>query len=164
MAGNSSKPLFIKEDLINNYRPRLIKDTYLDIEAEVVSEEMISTNNVIGMIRGTDPVLKDEYIVVGAHLDHVEPVMGQVCNGADDNASGSSAIIEIAEAFAMNPCRRSIIFIAYTAEEMGLRGSEYFVKSNTVPLNKIKFNLNMDMIGRSDPANEESRAHYVVTQ
>lgn len=163
MAANNSKPLSNKEYLSKNYRPRLLEDTYLDIEAEVLSEEMITTNNVIGMIRGTDPVLKDEYIVIGAHLDHVKPVNGEVCNGADDNASGSAAVMEIAEAIAMNPGRRSVIFITYTAEEMGLHGSEYFVHSKTVPLNKIKFNLNMDMIGRSDQGNEETRAHYVVS-
>lgn len=163
MAGNKSNPLTNKENLINNYKPQLLKDIYLDSNIEVVSEEMITTKNVIGMVRGTDPVLKDEYIVVGAHLDHVNPVMGQVCNGADDNASGSSGVIEIAEAVALNPFKRSVIFVAYTAEEMGLHGSEYFVHSKAVPLDKLKFNLNMDMIGRSGPENEETRAHYVVT-
>ncbi len=163
MAGNKSNPLTNREDLIKNYKPQLLKDTYLDSEIEIVSQEPITTKNVIGMVAGTDPLLKDEYIVVGAHLDHVKPVMGQVCNGADDNASGSSAVMEIAEAIAMNPCRRSVIFITYTAEEMGLHGSEYFVHSNAVPLDSIRFNLNMDMIGRSDPGNEETRAHYVVS-
>lgn len=161
MAGSKNNPLANKDNLYKNYKPQLLKDTYLDSDIEIISEELISTKNVVGMVRGTDPVLKDEYIVVGAHLDHVKPMMGQVCNGADDNASGSSGVIEIAEAVAMNPCKRSVVFITYTAEEMGLHGSEYFVHSKALPLEQLKFNLNMDMIGRSDAQNEESRAHYV---
>jgi len=151
MAGNKNNPMANKEDLYKNYKPQLLKDTYLESNIEIVSEETITPKNVVGVVRGSDPVLKDEYIVVGAHLDHVKPMMGQVCNGADDNASGSSGVIEIAEALAMNPCKRSVVFVTYTAEEMGLHGSEYFVHSGTVPLENMIFNLNMDMIGRSGP-------------
>ena len=88
---------------------------------------------------------------------------GQVANGADDNASGTAGVMEIAEAMAKNPPRRSVIFIAYTAEEMGLLGSHYFVNAGPVPKEEIKFNVNLDMIGRSGPGNEETRSHYVVT-
>jgi Zn-dependent M28 family amino/carboxypeptidase len=101
--------------------------------------------------------------VIGAHLDHVKPVNGQVCNGADDNASGSAGVIEIAEAVKLSPCKRTMVFITYTAEEMGLLGSRYFIDSELFSKDLIKFNLNMDMIGRSSTKNEESRAHYVVT-
>jgi len=118
---------------------------------------------VIGIVPGTDPDLKNEFIVVGAHLDHVGPRQGQVCNGADDNASGSSGVMEIAEAVAMNPCKRSVVFITYTAEEKGLIGSRFFINSDVLPKENIKFNINLDMIGRSSPKNEKSRAHYVVT-
>ena len=163
MEGNKYNPLKDPENILRNYKPQLLEGVYLESNIEILSEELVTTKNVIGMVPGTDPELKNEYIVVGAHLDHVKPVQGQVCNGADDNASGSTGVIEIAEAVAMNPCRRSVVFITYTAEEMGLIGSSYFVGSDVFPKEQLKFNLNMDMIGRSDPDNKESRAHYVVT-
>ncbi len=148
---------------LKNYKTFKIESTTLNSTVEILSEEDIYSKNIIGVVQGTDPVLKDEFIVVGAHLDHVKPVMGQVCNGADDNASGASAVIEIAEAVAANPFSRSVLFIAYTAEEMGLYGSKFFVSSEIVPKDNIRFNVNMDMIGRSTKENEETRAHYVVT-
>lgn len=163
MEGSRYNPLNDTDNILKHYKPQVLEDIRFSGETEVISREDITTPNVIAMVRGTDPVLKDEYIVVGAHLDHVKPFNGQVCNGADDNASGSAAVIEIAEALAMNPCRRSVVFVTYTAEEMGLHGSDYFVNKGPFPLDKIKFNLNMDMIGRSGKGNEESRAHYVVT-
>lgn len=163
MADNKSNPLNDTENVMKNYKPQLLANTSLTSTIEILSEENITTKNIVGIVPGTDAVLKDEYIVVGAHLDHVKPQMGQVCNGADDNASGSSGVIEIAEAIAMNPCKRSVVFIAYTAEEMGLRGSHYFVNSEVIKKDQFKFNLNMDMIGRSSPKNEESRSHYVVS-
>lgn len=163
MGQSKNNPLLKPEAIEKNYRPGIIEDTYLDSRIEILNEALVYASNVTGMVPGTDPVLKNEYIVVGAHLDHVKPVNGQVCNGADDNASGSAGVIEIAEALAMNPCKRSVIFITYTAEEMGLIGSRHFVNSKLFPAEQIKFNINMDMIGRSDPDNEESRAHYVVS-
>lgn len=163
MAGNENNPLNNPDDILENYKPQELKDTYLDGSVEIVKEDVINSNNVVGIVPGTDPILKDEYIVVGAHLDHIAPQGGQVCNGADDNASGSSGVMEIAEAIAMNPCKRSVVFITYTAEEKGLLGSKFFVSSDAFPIEQIKFNINMDMIGRSSPKNEDTRAHYVVT-
>ncbi|HCC70647.1 MAG TPA: hypothetical protein DEQ09_05785 [Bacteroidales bacterium] len=163
MEGKPSNPMKDPANILENYKPQALDNVYLYSKIDILKEEIILTKNVVGVVEGTDPVLRDEYIVVGAHLDHVKPVKGKVCNGADDNASGSSGVIEIAEALAMNPCKRSVIFITYTAEEMGLYGSRYFVGSNAFPLEQIKFNLNMDMIGRSDPDHEQDRAHYVVT-
>ncbi|MBN1388962.1 MAG: M20/M25/M40 family metallo-hydrolase [Bacteroidales bacterium] len=163
MEGNKYNPMMNPENILKNYKPHEIEGVYMDSKVEILSEELITTKNVVGMVEGTDPELRNEFIVVGAHLDHVKPVNGQVCNGADDNASGSAGVIEIAEAVAMNPCKRSVVFITYTAEEMGLIGSRHFVGSNALPVDQIKFNLNMDMIGRSDPDNRDNRAHYVVT-
>ncbi|MFO7853303.1 MAG: M20/M25/M40 family metallo-hydrolase [Bacteroidota bacterium] len=163
MEGHKNNPLNKPDNILSNYKPQLLEGVYLDSDIEILNEEIIETKNVVGMIPGTDPVLKNEYIVVGAHLDHVKPLNGEVCNGADDNASGSTGVIEIAEAVAMSPCRRSVVFITYTAEEMGLVGSRHFVGSDALPPEQIKFNLNMDMIGRSSPENKKTRAHYVVT-
>lgn len=124
-----------------------------------------STRNVLGLLRGEGPHA-DEYIVVGAHYDHLglrEPMMRtfkagkivpdtsgpQIHNGADDNASGTSGVIEIARLFASGPKpKRSVLFIAFTGEEAGLHGSKYFVDHPTVPLEKTVAMLNLDMVGR----------------
>ena len=111
----------------------------------------ITSPNVIGMIRGSDPELADEYIVYSAHLDHIgigTPVDGDdIYNGFYDNAMGTALLIETARAFmAMpEPPRRSIIFIALTGEERGLLGSDYFATYPTVPLDALIANINLDM-------------------
>jgi len=159
-----AKPEFLETIMIDSKnKPHQLENSFLNSAVEILSEDLILSNNVVGIVPGTDPEMSKEYIVIGAHLDHVKPVQGEVCNGADDNASGSSGVIEIAEAIAMNPFKRTVVFITYTAEEMGLIGSRFFLNSEVFPKEQIKFNINMDMIGRSDPKNEESRAHYVVT-
>ncbi len=163
MGDKPYNPVKDNSGKLKNYQPQVIKDVRLSSSTEVISKETINTKNVVGMVPGTDPVLKNEYIVVGAHLDHVRPRDGQVCNGADDNASGSAGVIEIAEALALNPGKRTVVFVTFTAEEMGLIGSRHFVNSGLFPKEQMKFNINMDMIGRSDPANEQSRAHWAVT-
>lgn len=107
------------------------------------------TANLLGMIEGSDPVLKDEYIVIGAHLDHVGMNdQGYVFNGADDNGSGSVGVLQAAKAFAMNPVKpkRSILFAHWTGEEKGLVGSRYYVNFPTFPIEKCAACVNMDMI------------------
>jgi Zn-dependent M28 family amino/carboxypeptidase len=120
--------------------------------------------NVVAILRGSDPELRNSYIVFSAHYDHVG-VAGQgsfqctaigdnrICNGADDDASGTAAIMELAEAYAMMPVppRRSMIFIAVSGEEKGLLGSAYFADNPTVPLESMIANINLDMIGRNHP-------------
>lgn len=117
--------------------------------------------NAVAIVEGSDPELRNEYVTVGAHLDHIAPQNGQICNGADDNASGSTGVLEIAEAVAMSPPRRSVIFILYTAEEIGLHGSRHFVNHCPVPLDDVLVNINLDMIGRTGKG-LENRAHNVV--
>ena len=163
LGDQKNNPLNSKGNILKNYQTQMLEGISLNSEIEIISEDIIPSNNVVGIVPGTDPVLKNEYIVVGAHLDHVKPRDGQVCNGADDNASGSSGVMEVAEAIALNPCKRSVVFIAYTAEEMGLIGSRHFVASEAYPKDQIKFNINLDMIGRTSPKNEDTRAHYAVT-
>ena len=108
-----------------------------------------SSPNVIGVIRGTDSALADEYIVYTAHLDHVgvgvEVDGDDIYNGMYDNAMGTAIMIETARALAAAPPRRSIMFIALTAEERGLLGSEYFAHYPTVPTDSIVANVNIDM-------------------
>lgn len=118
----------------------------------------VKTWNVVGLIEGSDPVLKNEYIVLGAHYDHLG--MGgpsskkkdtvAIHHGADDNASGTAALLEIGEKLSANrsSLKRSILLIAFGAEEQGLLGSKYFTEHPTVPLNSIRLMINMDMVGR----------------
>jgi Zn-dependent M28 family amino/carboxypeptidase len=112
-------------------------------------EAGFTSPNVVGLLPGTDPVLKDEFIVVTAHLDHVGVRNGAVFNGADDNASGSAAVLEAAEAAALAPVKRSILFVLLTAEERGLLGSQAFAADPPVPVENIVLNINLDMVGRN---------------
>ena len=114
---------------------------------DVASEEF-SCRNVVAYLPGTDEALKDEYVTVGAHYDHLGIKDGVIYNGANDNGSGSVAVLEIAEAIAMAPAKRPIIFLLYTGEELGLLGSRYFVANPPVPLENIKVNVNYEMIAR----------------
>ena len=104
--------------------------------------------NVLGLIKGTE--LPHKYIVISAHYDHEGIKKGKIYNGADDNASGISALFAFAEYFKTNPPKHSVILSAFDAEELGLKGSKYFVESLIVPHHKIVANINMDMISRSD--------------
>jgi hypothetical protein len=119
--------------------------------ARKTDHETITSPNIIGILRGSDPELAGEYIVFTAHLDHVGtgvPINGDsIYNGMYDNAMGSSLLIETARAFAAmpEPPRRSIMFIALTAEERGLVGSDYFAHYPTVPSDSLIANVNLDM-------------------
>ncbi len=111
------------------------------------NKDYIGTN-VVGLIKGTQ--LPHKYIVISAHYDHEGIKKGQIYNGADDNASGVSALFAFAEYFRKYPPKHSVILAAFDAEELGLQGSKYFVQNTTMPLNRIVVNFNMDMISRSD--------------
>ena len=114
-----------------------------------------SAPNVVGILEGSDPTLKNEYIVLSAHMDHIgvgAAVDGDsINNGADDNASGTAAVIEAAEAFAMmNPGpKRSMIFLAVSGEEKGMWGSAHYSENPSVPISQIVADVNTDMIGRN---------------
>ena len=120
--------------------------------------ESETTKNVVALWEGSDPKLKNEAIVIGAHYDHVginekdfKPNEDNIFNGADDNASGTVGLLEIAEAFSLAPrTKRSIIFIAFAGEEKGLFGSRVYVERPLWSLTDTKAMFNMDMIGRND--------------
>jgi len=111
--------------------------------------------NVVGLVEGSDPALRREYLILSAHMDHVgvgAPVNGDsIYNGADDNASGTAAVMALAEAFARakERPRRSIIFLTVSGEERGLWGSAYFASHPPVPVDSIVAALNIDMVGRN---------------
>ncbi len=114
--------------------------------------------NVVGLLQGSDPELKDQVVIVGAHYDHVgygtkensRGPIGKIHNGADDNASGTSALLELAEAFSRLPeaPRRSILFAFWDAEEKEMLGSRHWLGQPTIPLGRLAAVLNLDMIGR----------------
>jgi len=136
----------------------------LEASSEVIHQK-VKTANIVGRIEGSDPAFSDEIIVIGAHYDHLgmggpgsgsrEPDTEAVHNGADDNASGVAGIIEIAEKIAAEEegWRRTIVVVAFGAEEMGLIGSKYFVENPVIEMENVIAMFNFDMIGRlSDEA------------
>ena len=155
----------------------------VDNQYEIVSTQM--TKNVVGMVEGSDPKLKDTYVFFGAHLDHTgyrtsatggrgggrgaapAPAGGEpdlINNGADDDGSGSTALMGIAKAFAtgVKP-KRSVVFVWHAGEESGLLGSRYMADFPVVPLDKVQAQLNMDMVGRSqDDKPEYANSVFVV--
>jgi len=121
-------------------------------ELSVVTERRAeSSANVIAVLEGSDGVLKNEYIVISSHHDHLGMRNGRTLDGADDNGSGTVAMLEIAQALALEKPKRSVVLAWFTGEEKGLLGSHYFVNNCPVPLEKISANLNLDMISRNDP-------------
>lgn len=140
-------------------RPLLLRTNVpsikLDLSVEVARRESPSFN-VVGILPGTDPKLKNEAIVIGAHYDHLglggegslAPREGEIHHGADDNASGVAGLLELARMFSAHKPRRTIVFIAFSGEEEGLIGSSYYVNHPVVPLASTVAMINMDMIGR----------------
>jgi hypothetical protein len=117
------------------------------------------TENIIGIIEGTDEKLKNEYVIVGAHLDHVGSQAGEIFfPGANDNASGSATVLEIAQAFAKAKIKpkRSIAFVLFDGEEQGMLGSNYFVDSSKIKTDNIVAMLNIDCVGHGDSLNVRS--------
>ena len=122
-----------------------------------VERRIHATQNVIGLVEGSDAARKNEVVVVGAHYDHDGEAFGQIWYGADDNGSGTAALLELAEAFAPASPRpaRSVMLVAWAGEEKGLLGSRYYVHHPVFPLNRTVAMFQMDMIGRDEehPAN-----------
>ncbi len=115
--------------------------------------EPVKLRNVAAIVRGADPVLKDTYVLVSAHYDHVgvrPSGEDRIMNGANDNASGTASMIEVAGAAAHARPRRSMLFIAWFGEEVGLLGSRYYVRHPLVPLERTVVNLNLEQTGRTD--------------
>jgi hypothetical protein len=127
--------------------------------------EPLKTANVLGFLPGKEK--REEAIVITSHYDHVGIIKGEIHNGADDDGSGTTAVMEIAEAFAAaakkgNGPKRSILFMCVTGEEKGLLGSEYYTNNPVFSLENTVTNLNIDMIGRVDPKyEEEGNPNYV---
>jgi Zn-dependent M28 family amino/carboxypeptidase len=122
-------------------------DSYLQ-PFKLRNDSTKSGANVVGIIKGTR--YPDSYIAVTAHYDHVGTRNGAIYFGADDNASGTAALLTLAQYFKKNPPQHSLLIVAFDAEEKGLQGSRYFVDHLPVPLSSIIMNVNMDMVSRND--------------
>lgn len=141
----------------------VFKNAKVSLSTEV-KEVIEDGQNVGGYIEGNDPVLKDQYIVIGAHFDHLgwgptgslyreaEP---KIHYGADDNASGTAALLELAEKFTSikSELKRSVVFVSFSGEELGLLGSSYFTDHSSIPVEKFVTMLNLDMVGRLNSEN-----------
>jgi len=124
----------------------------MSVEISIGFEQRMTTSpNVVAWLPGSDPKLRDEYVTISAHHDHLTAREGRVYPGADDNMSGCVAMLSIAKALMIERPKRSVIFHWNTAEERGLIGAYYFVQHSPVPVEKISANLDLDMITRNDP-------------
>jgi Zn-dependent M28 family amino/carboxypeptidase len=150
----------LEAEMKENHKPvSIYLEPTVTATADVIKTR-VTAQNIVGFLEGTDPVLKNEYVVIGAHFDHLgmggegsgsrAPDTIAVHNGADDNASGTAGVIELAQKLSANrsKLKRSFIFVAFTGEEMGLLGSKEFVNKPPVDLKKVNAMINMDMIGR----------------
>jgi aminopeptidase YwaD len=179
-AGNDSAAAYIaRSHLLSGLRPLVADTTRAGCRTAVVTTECrdflqrftakgpevahnghpegLRTQNVVAMVPGTDTRLRGEYVVIGAHFDHLgrstfgalDPQSGDaIRNGADDNASGTAAVMELARMFAAHPARRSIVVASFTGEELGLLGSQWFVDHAPVPIDSVVAMVNFDMVGR----------------
>jgi hypothetical protein len=132
--------------------PQGKRDVPAKLQVTITHDDKAQASNVVAVLRGSDPVLANEAIVYSAHMDHVGKRMdGDVFNGADDNASGSAGLLEIATAYAQGKekPRRSIVLLSVSGEELGLWGSAYYANHPTWPIDKVVADINTDMIGRS---------------
>jgi aminopeptidase YwaD len=160
LRASGKELLELQRQIDEKLAPRSFALPGVSVEIQLdVARVRKGVRNVAGLLPGTDARLGAETVIIGAHYDHlgrggrssmVPQLIGQIHNGADDNASGTAGLIELAAFFTADPAprRRSYLFLAFAAEELGLNGSAYFTKNPTRPLEKTVAMLNMDMIGR----------------
>ena len=150
-TGKTLRDLQIELESEGKSNSRPISNSYIRLNINLKKESIVS-NNVAGYFPGNDPFIGHETIVISAHYDHVgKNAEGEIYYGADDNGSGTSALMEIAEAITKNNTtpRRGFLFLAVSGEERGLLGSKYYVKRPLIPLSNTVADLNIDMIGRN---------------
>jgi aminopeptidase YwaD len=175
LSKKSTNVAELEKQMTEEFKPKSF-DLEQKVDANThVDLKKVTTQNVVALLKGNDPELSKEYIVIGAHYDHLgmggpesgsrKPDTIAVHNGADDNASGVAAILEAMEYLSANrnKLKRSVVFAAFGAEEMGLLGSNYFVENPPVPLKDIIFMVNLDMIGRIDPEKKVLTAYGTGT-
>jgi Peptidase family M28 len=163
--GNNVYTAGISQEFVEAFDLKATKKISLSV---AVKTEQAHSQNVIGILEGSDPVLKNEYVAIGAHYDHVgmNPFANgedKIWNGADDDGSGTVSVMAMAQAFSKGARpKRSILFIWHAGEEKGLWGSEYFTDNPTVPIGSIITGLNIDMIGRYQQAGDENAKNKLL--
>jgi len=155
-----------KNIAIKKKSKKIVLKEKLSFHMELKSERL-SAENVLCFIEGSDPVLKNEIVVISAHYDHIGIVNGQINNGADDDGSGTVTTLELAKAFKKatddgNGPKRSILILNVSGEEKGLLGSEWYAAFPIYPLENTVCNLNIDMIGRTDDAHKKEEYVYLI--
>lgn len=147
----------LQKDIDDNLRPNsfIIPETTVDLSV-AIDKNFFPSRNIVGWIKGSDPELKNEFVIIGAHYDHIgvsprpNNENDSIMNGADDNASGTAAVMAVANAFAAGKKpARSVVFLLFTAEERGLVGSQFYTDNPLFPLDKTVAMINMDMVGRN---------------
>lgn len=168
IMAKSEQDLPVLESLINKDLKPYSYDTQTmaRIRVEAIFEPVAGTCNVVGLLKGSDPKLKNEYIIVGAHMDHVG-IQGKdiLFPGGNDNASGIASLLGVAQVFADSGIKpkRSIIFVAFTGEEIGLKGSKYFVDHMGMNKDKVKAMINFDMVGEGTNLMTFSKEYPLIT-
>jgi Zn-dependent M28 family amino/carboxypeptidase len=141
-SGQSYDPVMNKGD----YHSYNIKHTKISVTIGC-KKKLIYSPNIIAIVPGTDPALRNEYITVSGHLDHLGKFENHVYNGANDDASACVIILEAARVIALNPLKRPVMFVLFTGEELNLIGSQHFNKHPAVPESDIHLNINIEQIG-----------------
>ena len=167
LGASTDKVIGVRKKMNKKGTPQRIKCA-VNVQLNAVHDAQFTMGlNVLGYIEGTDPALRQEVVVVSAHYDHLGMRGSDIFFGADDNASGSSAVLEIAQAMAMARAsgegpRRSVLCLWVTGEEKGLLGSEYYSEHPVFPLENTVADVNIDMIGRVDKKHDDPRYTYVI--
>lgn len=160
---------FISDSVATNYfkvdTNKTIQNLSCKVDLKLTIDQILSSENVLGFIEGTDK--KEEIVVITAHYDHIGYDAGEICNGADDDGSGTVAVLELAEAFkkaqkAGNGPRRSMLFMTVSGEEKGLLGSQYYTENPIYDLKNTVVDLNIDMIGRVDDLHDNNNYVYLI--
>jgi Zn-dependent M28 family amino/carboxypeptidase len=153
-------------DAVKNHQPLQPKVLQASAKMSVaVQQTRTTTQNVVGILDGSDPQLRSEYVVFSAHYDHLKTsAKGEIYHGADDDGSGTAAVLAIAHAMSQNRPKRSVLIVFHAGEELGLLGSEYNTDyAPVVPLDKMVVDLNIDMIGRSKAPGDTQREDEHLT-
>lgn len=165
IIGNNEKKILNARKKISKGKPSFVKLPIDFVINMAIDRKVLEGNNIVGYIQGRTK--KDEYVVVSAHYDHLGKRGDEVYNGADDNASGSSTLMELARAAQQavlegNRPERSIVFIWFTGEEKGLLGSQYYAENPLFPLANTVANINVDMVGRIDDKYKDNPDYIYV--
>lgn len=171
MVGPSISLSQLQHDIDKNYKPasRAIPDVKLSLSTRNKSKRTATSYNVAGMIEGSDPILKDETIIISAHHDHNGMHNGKIWYGADDNASGTAGVVALAQAISTNnqskkgmKLKRSILFVIFGLEERGLLGSYYMTAHPLRPLHLTRAMINLDMIGRNETESKQTKGLIAI--